>query len=271
MSSNQSRNLKGVVILFLVLFFTCFVQAQAQALTVNVVGCDENNTCSTPLTGFRWLVEEDTTTQSPPGVRVPDSISLVVHNSYAPVVATDHATGSSAEIVLPKKMSSKRLYVSVLPDSGYTASGVQVEAGQAAVTVKVHKLPIPTAQISVLVFKDHNPINNIYDTGEELLEGWNILVFDQAGPMSKDIFGNPLGTTYAFNPDGTAQIDPSTGEPVVAVMGDSIIRTGTDGTVLIKILRRASTASGLYRRAEKTLQTGSRQRPLRELPALMRG
>jgi large repetitive protein len=209
-------------IFFIVLLLGLFIQADARAFTLNVVGCDANNSCALSVSGFRWLLEEDNTNQSPPGVRVGNSIGLDIHNSHAPVVANGAAVGSTATITAPDP--AKRYYISVLPDAGFALSGTQVAAGEAGtVTVKVHQYPIPTAQISVLVFKDHNLINNIPDAVEEGLSNFSIMIFDQAGQMSTDAFGNPLGTTYM--PDGT-----------VDMMGSGEIITGADGTALIKNL-----------------------------------
>ena len=43
-------------------------------------------------------------------------------------------------------------------------------------------MPIPTAQISVFVFRDDAPVNNAPDLPEESgLEGFNVLVFDAGG------------------------------------------------------------------------------------------
>lgn len=205
----------------LIVLFLFFIPLSVSAFTLNVVGCDSSNTCNLPVSGFRWLLEEDNTTQSPPGVRVGNSISLTIHNSHAPVTAKGEVVGSSATITAPD--ASKRYYLSVLPDSGFTLSGISIAAGQSSATVYVHQYPIPTAQISVFVFKDHDPINNIPDAAEVGLEGFSLLVFDQAGQMSQDAFGNPLGTTYDSN--GT-----------VTGIGTGVIKTDATGNALIKYL-----------------------------------
>jgi len=182
----------------LLVLFAIFLSlsAHSYAFTLNVVGCDADNNCNLSVNGFRWLLEEDNTTQSPPGVRVPDSISLTIHNSYAPVVSKGHSDSSSVTINVDP---SRPYYISVLPDSGFTLSGNMVPVGAGSVTVKVHKYPIPTAQISVFAFKDHRPINNVFDPAEEGIGGATVLIFDQLGQMSADAFGNPLGTEYDSN------------------------------------------------------------------------
>lgn len=209
------------LVTILAAFVLLFAPLVVSAFTLNVVGCDASNNCNLPVSGFRWLLEEDNTIQSPPGVRVPDSIGLSIFNSHAPVSSQGAVVGSSATIAVPNP--SQRYFISVLPDSGFSMSGTSVAVGQATVTVYVHQYPIPTAQISVFVFQDHDPINNAPDLEEPGLEGFTLLVFDQGGQMSLDALGNALGTTY--NPDGSV-LTPGTG----------IIRTGPDGKALIKYL-----------------------------------
>lgn len=186
--------------LLLLSFILCLVMVNdANALTLTVTGCDATNNCATPVAGFRWLIEEDNTNQKTPGIRVSDSISLDIHNSHAPVVCTGTATTINATVCPLADFVNKRYYITVLPDASYTLGGNQILAGQSDVTVYVHQHPIPTAQISVIVFKDHNPINNIFDAGEPGIGGAAVLLFDTAGMMSTDAFGNPLGTLYPQN------------------------------------------------------------------------
>ena len=89
----------------------------------------------------------------------------------------------------------------MLPDSGYTIGGAPIAVGQSDVTVYVNAMPLPTAQISVYVFNDNNPINNAPDLPEEQgLAGFTIKVFEaggtygqSGGEVTQDAFGNPLG------------------------------------------------------------------------------
>jgi large repetitive protein len=209
-----------------IMLMLLFLHSDIHAFTLDVVGCNSNNNCTLPVSGFRWLLEEDNTIQSPPGVRVNNSIGLAIHNSHAPVVAKGSAAGSGTTITLPD--NTKRYFISVLPDSGFTMSGTTVAAGETgAVAVKVHQYPVPSAQISIFVFKDHNPINNAPDFNEEGLANFSIILFDQAGQMSQDAFGNPLGTTY---------MDDGMGGFMVDMMGTGEITTDADGKALIKYL-----------------------------------
>jgi len=196
----------------------------AQALTINVVGPD-NKPITVP---FRWLVEEDATkdvdfTPAQPG----RDLSLSFHTSYMPVVGK--GTSASPTIALD---ANKRYYVSVLPNSDYQMGGAAVKPGDTSVTVTVNPAPIPTAQISVFAFKDNQPINNAPDLPqEEGLGGFSVLLFEpggtygiSGGQVTQDAYGNPLGSTY----------DPTTG--ALLTTGDSTLKTGADGTLLIKNL-----------------------------------
>ena len=46
-------------------------------------------------------------------------------------------------------------------------SGRTVEKGQTDVTIVVHKFPVPTAQLTILVFEDIQPTNAAFDTTQE--------------------------------------------------------------------------------------------------------
>lgn len=199
---------------FLILLTGTFVYSQAQAFTVTVK--EPDGTLVT--TGFRWLLEEDNTNVTDPGIPVRVSISTDIHNSHAPVVAQGQVAGATSPDITEDASGSaldplKRYFVTVLPDSEYALSGTVVEALQ-DVTVTVNPTPLPTAQISVFAFVDHNPINNIFDQHEQGLGGATVLIDDTGGQLMQDAFGNMLGTTY--NPDGT-----------VDQMGTGVIKTLT--------------------------------------------
>ncbi len=209
-------------VVILAFIFSVFLVSDAQAFTLNVQGCDADNVC-TPLTGgFRYLVEEDTTHPVTPGVPTPGTLGVSIHRSYAPVVTNGTSVSSTASVVVPNTM---RYVVSVIPSwssapdgpDGYAIGGTNVAIGQSIVTVRLNKLPVPTAQISVYAFNDNHPINNAPDVPfEQGLGGFSVLVFDQAGQMSQDAFGNPLGTTYDAGGN-------------VITMGTGVITTMTTG------------------------------------------
>lgn len=184
------------------------------------------------VSGFSYLVEEDTTHDVQLNTFDPYSLGVSIHGTYAPVVANGSSSGATVTIDLP---DDKRYFVSVLPLAGYTLSGAQVAEGQSSVTVTVQPHPVPTAQISVLIFHDYRPINGTPDAVvEEGLPGFEILVFDQLGQTLTDAFGNNLGTTYVQNPDGTYQLDGD-GAPIVDTVGSGIF-SDADGKALIKFL-----------------------------------
>ncbi len=218
-------------IFLLALAFCALFTENARAFVVNVV-----DPVGAPITGgFRWLLEEDNTNVTVPGVPVRVRISTDIHNSHAPVVNTGQVVALNSVTITTDASNSpldanKRYFISVLPNSGYSISGTVVVApNPATVTVTVNPLPLPTAQISLFAFVDHNPINSIANPQEQGLGGATIIVSDAAGQLTQDAFGNPLGTQYAFDPiTGQAIVDVD-GNPTVAMLGNGVITTLTQG------------------------------------------
>ena len=201
-----------------------FMQAgAANAALIQVV--DENET---PVAGFRWTLEEDTTYHSIPGEQDPATLSVRFHSSYMPVVAT--GSSASASAVVPTE-PGVRYFVSVLPDSGHSMGGAPIAGDAESVTVHVHTHPIPTAQITVFVFEDDQPLNNAPDLPEEQgLAGFKVVLEDgggrygiSAGQMMMDAFGNMIGTAY--DEDGE-----------VVSMGEGVVLTDENGRATIKNL-----------------------------------
>lgn len=223
---------------------------EAGALTINVMTPDRQ-----PITtGFRYTIEEDRTFDVIPGctgvtplpagcptAAVADTLALRFHRSYMPVVETGEVAGATAATSTALD-PTKRYFVSVLPLADATGAGVYamggapVRAGQTSVDVIVDALPLKTAQISVLLFNDDNPINNMADAPpaqERGLCGFEVHLYDAGGTYGAsggriyaDVFGNPLGTTY--NADGS-----------VATMGTAILKTDVNGVLRIKNLAPA--------------------------------
>lgn len=215
-----------------------FIMAIAVCFTTNVFGLTIKvvDPAGNPVPDFRWLLEEDNTQLVVPGVVDPMSLSFSIHTSCAPVIAAGNQANATVDVD-----PSVRYVVSVLPDSDYSNGGGLVAAGQTEITVTVNKIPLPTAQISVLVFHDHAPLNNQPDMpqfgiggSEEGLEGFSVVLHDAAGQMMQDAFGNPLGTTYQMlNGEPVLDLD---GNPVVDVMGTGVILTDANGEASIKNL-----------------------------------
>jgi len=227
-------------IILLALIIGAFVSTNVLAFTVNVVDQDENS-----VSGFKWLLEEDTTHDPQPGVHQPvdndttpgsgavfnNTLSISLHKSHAPVVASGEEPTLSSTTITP---APGRYFVSVLPfgnrsDEGTTydmgGSPVTVVDNTESVTVYVRTNPIETAQVSIKVFHDGNggPLNNAPDVDEPGLPGFTVTLMDGGGDIVEDYFGNPLGTTY--NPDGS-----------VNTVGPGVIVTDANGEALIKNL-----------------------------------
>lgn len=229
----------------------------AAALTINVKTPDGQLI----TTGFRYTIEQDMTFDVVPGctgispplpagcpaTTSPDTLSLSFHRSYMPVTVAGQCSARVLDTdplpadCSPALDSSKRYFVSVLPlavnGAGvYSTSGAPVRAGQTSVDITVDVLPLKTAQISILLFNDNNPINNIVDAPpaqERGLCGFEVHLYDAGGTYGAsggrifaDTFGNPLGTTYASNGD-------------VVSMGDAILKTDVNGVLRIKNLAPA--------------------------------
>ncbi|MFZ3018001.1 MAG: hypothetical protein WA056_06055 [Gallionella sp.] len=226
-------------LIFALFILGVFQQQNAYALTINVVG-----PANEAVSDYRWLVEEDATKASVQNVPADASnLALSFHTSYMPVVAAGDSIDpakSPGSLVLD---AAKRYYVSVLPRSGYQMGGATIAPGQTAVTIVLNKSPVPTAQISVFVFEDNQPISGTPDLPQELgLANFSITLkeaggtFGQSGgQVTKDAFNNPLGTTYQQNADGSFVYNPD-GTPVVLALGNGFIKSGPDGVAHIKYL-----------------------------------
>jgi large repetitive protein len=198
-----------------------------------------------PVSDYRWLVQEDATFHVNPAAPgdPKDMLSTNFHKSYMPVVAQgcvgagcnpDNADVPVAAFNQAALDPAKYYYVSVLPNDagsgvGHTLGGVPIPPGTSneSVTVIVNNQPIPTAQLSVIVFEDNAPTNGVPDSTEPGLGGFQITLEDaggrygiSGGTMGQDAYGNPLKNSLACAPASTA----------------GVILTCPDGTALIKDL-----------------------------------
>ncbi len=224
----------------------------SQAITIEVVRPD-GTAINVP---FRWVLQEDKTWDVVPGVTgtlaVPpttrgDTLSLKFHRSHMPVVESGQTANVNGTAATTTTLAAdKRYFLSVLPNSVggtgedrgtpvFQMAGVPIRAINgtipANVRVIVNPTPIQTAQISVLVYHDSNPINNApsaVGTQEYGLCGWDVHMYDAGGTYGAsggrvgfDAFGNPLGTTYLPNGD-------------VDVIGQLVIKTDPNGVYRIK-------------------------------------
>ena len=177
--------------------------AWSAPLSITVIGVDQAGT-QTPVTNYRWTLEEDTTKPSVPGVLANlTNYSYGFHTSYMPVVAAGKVAAGASVVghvpgdpdpdrtydAIPELTPGKRYHLSVLPDqdgpaNGYQLGSAPVAPGQTAVTVYVNKFPVPAGQLSVFVFQDDHPINGAPDLPEERgLEGFD----DEAAGAAEDL------------------------------------------------------------------------------------
>ena len=199
--------------------------ANAAVITLNVeVSNPDTTQAALPVSGFRYLVEEDTTIR--PQVNVQDdyeSLSFQFHRSHNPVATNagegvaGHSLTNTVQITVPDAPAgeSAHYFVSVTPFEGHAMGGGAVEiVGNLDVskTIRVNSFPLPTAQISIWLFEDNNPINGALDIDENRVSTTNIdgqpipftiNLFDAAGQygaagghVTQDAYGNPLGTEY---------------------------------------------------------------------------
>ena len=188
------RNRTFLVVLLSVLIAPAM--ARAADVTVNLYGPD--GTTPLPGVGFRWIVEEDLTTPVIPGKPAEPGVDLSMsfHTSYMPVVSTGHGVGSATVSSLDP---AKRYFVSVLPDSGYSISGTSFTGSSGSASVAVNALPLPTGQLSVLVFEDNNPINNAPEIpAERGLAGFTVNLVEAGGKRLNSARRNELRTAVGL-------------------------------------------------------------------------
>ena len=213
--------------------------------------------------GYRWIVEEDVTQHPAPGVSTTNILAFQMHKSYMPVVASGTFGDANTDISKWQPDPSKNYMISVMPDfknygssgspnfrASYNMSSVTLLAAPAggtqagSATIHVTQSPMPAAQIVAFAFEDNQPINGEPDVdGERGLAGFTVRIDDGGGrygqiggQVSVDVFGNPLGTTYAKDGNGNYIIDQATFQPLVLQVGSGTILTDADGYAVVQNL-----------------------------------
>ncbi|MDJ0784063.1 MAG: hypothetical protein QNJ22_19000 [Desulfosarcinaceae bacterium] len=199
----------------------------ADAFVINVT--DMNGGA---IGNFRYTIEEDVTFHPVPGDTSIPAQAKDFHRSYMPVVMTgDSAVPADAAALAAWTPDPGTYYfVSVIPNNagGYALGGGPVRPGDTEVNITLNSLPIPTAQISIYVFQDTDPINNAPDLPQEQgLAGFIVNLSEaggrfgaSGGPVTQDAFGNLVVN---------AALPPAQQTPGVLV-------TNADGVVLVKNL-----------------------------------
>ena len=243
----------GASVARMLLGLSCLGFVSAQAMEIRVRGTD-----GVDVTAYRYTIEEDATFEVVPdqtGLSGDPTLALAFHRSHTRVVQVGHS-GAGGVVSFSPADSSKRYYVSVMPDNasfgttatGYTMNGFPIRADASGVypnvVVPVNPLPFKTPQISVFVFEDNAPINGTADAPgvqEAPLCGWEVQLFEAGGTygasggrVATDTFGNPLGTEYydppQYNPDGSLKYSK---------LGANQLWTDRNGVVRIKNLSPA--------------------------------
>jgi large repetitive protein len=234
---------RAVMLLLLGLMLTALSFGNAQAYVFDVRD-GETDTAFTG--GYRWLVEEDVTWPVTPN-NPATNWGTKFHKSYMPVVAKgcagplpDDPNFVCNEVPFTP-VNGKRYYVSVVPFEDYSMGGGQL-VGNGTATIYVQPNPIPTAQITVFVFEDNNPINNAPDLPEEQgLAGFKIKLEDaggrygaSAGEAFHNAFGHPIGTIYNEGCDPYTIPPTDSTNPCIATWGEGFVLTDADGQAVIK-------------------------------------
>ncbi len=236
---------------------------QAAQFNINVVDGDGN-----PVSGFRWLVQQDTTyavdpTNPPP---LDQQLALNFHKSHHPLALTQGNAGdpnagqplsgnTDADGVTVNYVEPGRYYVSVLPYSGHAMGGAPVTVLPNAqdpnqdgdnITIVVEPYQIPTAQIAVYLFHDCYPLNGAPDLPEEEVGStacpwaapdftkFSVEVEEPGGKYGAN--GGPLLQDAFGNPLGTTYSDTN---GTVKKLGNGTLSPNADGTLLIKNLAPA--------------------------------
>ncbi|MHB1392399.1 MAG: IPT/TIG domain-containing protein [Clostridia bacterium] len=194
-------------------------------LTINV----QDITSGTPVTDYKYLINVDNT--GDPFSQNPDDWPSIRYKvSYSPNQAAGDASANAADVPNGK-------YLITVRAPGYKLGGIHVNvSGNTTATIKLNKHPLPLAKIRAKVFHDNHLVNGQDDVPIEVgLPGFHIVVEDLIGELTVDYFGNPLGTEYEKNPDGTFIFDEE-GNPIPIPYTGGKVVTDANGEAVIENL-----------------------------------
>ncbi len=234
--------------------------AHAGQFNLSVVDGDGN-----PVSGFKWLLQEDTTYAMDPANpgAITDQLSTNFHKSYHPPARTQTTNANNplfgqplsgnedSDSLTVTSVTPGRYYLTVFPYSDHAMGGAPVTVLSNAddpsgnlddVTMVVEQYPLPTAQIAVYLFHDCFPLNGAPDLPEELATSdacpwaapdfsqFSVIVEEPAGKYG--IAGGQVIQDAFGNPLGTAY--DADGNPVGGA--DGTLTPNADGTLTIQNL-----------------------------------
>jgi len=187
-----------------------------------------------PVTTYQFIINEDNVGDptwpafpdcypylDPPANTVPNANypascpwpSIQAQQGYAPIVTQGDQTilNETTGIVLP----AGSYLISVLA-GGFKIDGAHFTvplADPGLVVVEAQPLPLPSATIRIRVFEDIMTNGQFDAPGEHGLAGFKAVVADLLGPVTTDVFGNPICTEYERDGNGQIIYDPE-GNPI---------------------------------------------------------
>lgn len=205
------------------------VSARTEPLAFDGAGVTKGDPVTTP---YRWLISVDNTGDPlqprdagcsrddpdyPANCNWP---SIRTIPGWAPVYTQgdqDDLNGTTGVTLPPGK------YLISVVAEGYKIGGRHFRvplSEPGLLTVALQPLPLPPATMRIRVFEDVSMTNGQFDApAEHGLAGFRAIVNDTIGEVTQDLFGNPLCTIYARNPDGTVQLDAN-GNPIIQTLGN---------------------------------------------------
>jgi hypothetical protein len=188
-----------------------------------------------PVTEYRFIINEDNT-GDPTQPRIPDCYpyldppdntvinpnypdscqwpSIRTMQGYSPIYTQGDQTilNETAGIPVPPG----KYLISVVAD-GYKIDGMHFTvplADPGVVEVGMQPLPLPAATVRVRLFNDLQTNGQPDEPGEPGIAGFRLILSDIGGPVTQDVYGNPICAEYEKDANGNYIIDPETGDPI---------------------------------------------------------